>query len=72
MKEINVLFIGDIVGETGRRMVKLHLPELKKENHIDLVIANGENLAGGFGITKEKAEEMFNAGVNVMTTGNHV
>lgn len=72
MNEINILFIGDIVGETGRRMVKSYLPLIKNENRIDLVIANGENLSGGFGITKEKAEEMFNSGINVMTSGNHI
>lgn len=72
MEELNILFIGDIVGETGRRMVKNYLPSIKKENKVDLVIANGENLSGGFGITKEKAEEMFNSGISIMTSGNHI
>ncbi|MGQ9618152.1 MAG: TIGR00282 family metallophosphoesterase, partial [Candidatus Aminicenantia bacterium] len=72
MSELNILFIGDIVGETGRRMVKNFLPVIKNEYKIDLVIANGENVAGGFGITKEKAEELFRAGVDVMTSGNHI
>ncbi len=72
MDELNILFIGDIVGETGRRMVKNYLPLIKIENKVDFVIANGENLSGGFGITKEKAEEMFNSGINVMTSGNHI
>ncbi len=72
MDELKILFIGDIVGETGRRMVKNYLPLIKSENGVDLVIANGENLSGGFGITKEKAEEMFSSGVNIMTSGNHI
>jgi metallophosphoesterase (TIGR00282 family) len=72
MKELSILFIGDIVGKTGRRMVKTFLPLAKGEYKIDLVIANGENLAGGFGITREKAEEIFNSGVNIITSGNHI
>lgn len=72
MEEIRILFIGDIVGETGRRMVKNYVPVLREEERIDLVIANGENLSGGFGITKEKAEEMFASGIDVMTSGNHI
>ncbi len=72
MGELKILFIGDIVGETGRRMVKNYLPLVKGENKVDFVIANGENLSGGFGITKEKAEEMFNSGINIMTSGNHI
>lgn len=72
MDELNILFIGDVVGETGRRMVKTYLPSIKRENKVDLVIANGENLSGGFGITKEKAEEMFNSGISILTSGNHI
>lgn len=67
-----VLFIGDIVGEPGRKMVKQALPGLFKSHIPDLVIANGENAAGGFGITPEIAEELFGLGIHVLTSGNHV
>lgn len=67
-----VLFIGDIIGRPGRVAVGITLPELKKQYKPQLVIANGENLAGGLGITKETAEEVFSYGVDVLTTGNHV
>ena len=69
---MRILFIGDIVGGPGRRgLVKL-LPGLREEFEPDLVIANGENAAGGVGITERTAEEIFGAGVGVITTGNHV
>ncbi|MCD6362906.1 MAG: TIGR00282 family metallophosphoesterase [Synergistetes bacterium] len=67
-----VLFIGDIIGRPGRRAVRELLPELKKELGVNLVIANGENAAGGFGLTQSVVEEILNAGVDVITTGNHV
>lgn len=70
--EINVLFIGDVVGEPGLRIVEMLLPNFKKDYKIDFCIANGENLADGKGITPETARRLFNAGVNVITTGNHV
>lgn len=69
---INVLFIGDVNGKPGRSAVKAILPGLIKEHSIDFVIANGENSAGGFGIIKEKFDELSAAGVNVVTTGNHI
>jgi metallophosphoesterase (TIGR00282 family) len=69
---MKVLFIGDIIGEPGRKMVKQALPELLKAYVPDLVIANGENAAGGFGITPEVAEELFALGIHVLTSGNHV
>ncbi|HEY4363112.1 MAG TPA: TIGR00282 family metallophosphoesterase [Bryobacteraceae bacterium] len=68
----NLLFIGDIFASTGRGLVARHLPEIVTSEKIDLTIANGENAAGGFGITPALAEEIFSFGVNVITTGNHV
>jgi metallophosphoesterase (TIGR00282 family) len=68
---MNILFIGDIVGKPGRKMVKRYLPQLKKEKNIDYVIANYENLAHGFGITPKTYKEMKNAGIDVFTGGNH-
>ncbi len=69
---MKVLFIGDIVGKVGRATVKALLPTVVNRYKIDLIIANGENLAGGFGITDKTAFEIFNLGVHVITTGNHV
>jgi len=69
---LNILFIGDIFGRPGRTIVKERLPELVKKYSIDLVIANSENSAAGFGITPPLAEELFEMGIDVMTTGNHV
>jgi hypothetical protein len=69
---LNILFIGDIFGRPGRIIVKERLPEIVKKHSIDLVIANGENSAAGFGITPALAEELFDLGIDVMTTGNHV
>ncbi|MDA8101110.1 MAG: TIGR00282 family metallophosphoesterase [Nitrospiraceae bacterium] len=69
---MKVLFIGDIVGEPGRKAVKQWLPKLLQAHVPDLVIANGENAAGGFGITSDIAEELFGMGIHVLTSGNHV
>lgn len=69
---VNILFIGDIVGKPGRNVVKAFLPKLKNHFKTELVIANGENAAGGFGITEKVAEELFSYGIDVITTGNHV
>ena len=69
---MKVLFIGDIVGEPGRKIVKQLLPELVRTHVPDLIIANGENAAGGFGITPAIAEELFSLGIHVLTSGNHV
>src|SRR5579862_3409735 len=69
---MHLLFIGDIVGEPGRRAVRLLLPKLRREQKIDVVVANGENSAGGAGITVNTAEEIFEAGVDIMTTGDHL
>lgn len=69
---MNVLFIGDIVGKIGRDTVKALLPKLIDRHNLDFVIANGENAAGGFGITEKTAADLFDSGVHVITTGNHV
>lgn len=68
---MRVLFLGDIVGKPGRKVVKTHLPSLIQELQLDLVIANAENAAGGFGLTMEVAGELFNTGIDVLTMGNH-
>jgi len=64
--------IGDVVGKLGRRTVSGLLPEIRRERSIDLVIANGENAAGGRGLTPQTSEELFSAGVDIITSGNHV
>jgi metallophosphoesterase (TIGR00282 family) len=69
---LRVLFIGDIIGEPGRKMVRANMRSLTETHRPDLVIANGENAAGGFGITSEIAEELFSLGIHVLTSGNHV
>jgi hypothetical protein len=69
---VKLLFIGDIVGQPGRRAVAELLPKLRQEHQLDFVIANGENSAGGSGITPRIAEEIFSAGVDVITTGDHL
>ncbi|HOL15293.1 MAG TPA: YmdB family metallophosphoesterase, partial [Bacillota bacterium] len=65
---MNLLFIGDIFGSPGRSFLKELLPELLKDYQIDLAIANGENAAGGVGLTGTVAEEIFSAGVDVITS----
>ena len=69
---MKILFIGDIVGEPGRRAVKLILPKLRAQHSLDFVIANGENSAGGNGITPKMADEIFAAGVDAITSGDHL
>lgn len=69
---MKLLFIGDIVGQPGRRAVKEFLPKLREQHALDFVIANGENSAGGSGITVKTAEEIFSAGVDVITSGDHL
>jgi metallophosphoesterase (TIGR00282 family) len=69
---LKVLFIGDIIGEPGRKMVRAQMRGLMDRHRPDLVIANGENAAGGFGITSDIAEELFSLGIHVLTSGNHV
>jgi metallophosphoesterase (TIGR00282 family) len=67
-----VLFLGDIVGEPGRAAVSSTLPSLVERYSPDLVVANGENVAGGLGITPRTADKLLEAGIDVLTTGNHV
>jgi 2',3'-cyclic-nucleotide 2'-phosphodiesterase len=69
---VKILFIGDIVGEPGRRAVKNLLPKLREQHALDFIIANGENSAGGNGITPDIAAELFSYGVDVITTGDHL
>ncbi|MBI5100301.1 MAG: TIGR00282 family metallophosphoesterase [Nitrospirae bacterium] len=69
---MKILFIGDIVGKTGRNALKALLPDLTDKYKTDLVIANAENIAGGFGLTEPLVAELFRMGVQVITTGNHV
>lgn len=68
---MNILFIGDIVGEPGRRVIMKRLHKLIPQHQIDLVVGNGENAAGGFGITPDVASELFDLGLSVITLGNH-
>ncbi|MFH1003247.1 MAG: TIGR00282 family metallophosphoesterase [Chloroflexota bacterium] len=69
---MRVLAIGDIVGRPGRQAVSDLVPGLRREYGLDLVVANGENAAGGFGLTPDTAGELLDAGVNVITSGNHI
>lgn len=69
---MRVLFIGDVVGQPGRRCLSAILPALREELSIDVVIANGENAANGRGLTARTAAEMFRAGVDVISSGNHI
>ncbi len=71
LNSINTLIIGDIIGRAGRVALKDHLPRLIDRHQIDFVIANGENMAAGFGTNARLADEMFELGVNVLTNGNH-
>jgi len=69
---LRILAIGDIIGKPGRKAVKEILPGLYSEYNIDLVVGNGENAAGGLGLTPSTAEELFDSGIDVITTGNHI
>jgi metallophosphoesterase (TIGR00282 family) len=69
---MKVLFIGDVVGGPGRRGLAAAMPELRERHAPDLVVVNGENSAGGMGITEKTAKAMFDAGAGAITTGNHV
>ena len=70
--ELKILFVADVVGHPGREAVKALLPSLKQELRPNLVVLNGENAAGGFGLTAKIAAELKGAGADVITTGNHV
>src|SRR6476619_8580541 len=67
-----ILFLGDIVGEPGRSAVIARLPELKEKYGLDFIIVNGENTAGGRGITGKITIDLLRAGVSVITTGDHI
>lgn len=69
---MRILFIGDVVGRSGRDAVQKHLPILKQKLSLDVVVLNGENAAHGFGITEKMCVEFFEMGVDCITTGNHV
>ena len=69
---VKILYIGDIFGRPGRRIVKESLPEIVREHAPDLILANGENAAAGFGITPPLVEELLDLGISVLTSGNHI
>jgi metallophosphoesterase (TIGR00282 family) len=69
---MRILAIGDIIGNPGRQTVQRLLPQIRQDYSIEMVIANGENVAGGFGLTSNTAKDLFNAGVDVLTSGNHI
>ena len=69
---MRILFLGDVVGRSGRKVVLAELPSLRTRYKTDFVIVNGENAAGGFGITEGICDELLDAGADVITTGNHV
>lgn len=69
---MRILLIGDIVGSPGRDIVKQKIPEIKKKENVELVVANGENAAGGSGITPPVAEELLKSGIDVLTSGDHI
>ncbi|MDX8388452.1 MAG: TIGR00282 family metallophosphoesterase [Ghiorsea sp.] len=69
--QLNILVIGDVLGKAGRRALRDHLPTLLGEHQIDFCVANGENIAAGFGTTLKLADELFTLGVDVITNGNH-
>ena len=71
-RPVKLLFIADIVGEPGRRAVRQLVPQLRERHQLDAVIANGENSAGGSGITPKTADEIFSGGVDVITSGDHL
>ncbi len=69
---VKLLFLGDVVGKPGRQALSYELHRLVDRHMVDLVIANGENAAGGFGITEETARELFGCGIHFLTSGNHI
>jgi metallophosphoesterase (TIGR00282 family) len=69
---LNILFIADVIGSPGRDVVRALLPDLRRRFDLDLVVCNGENSAGGFGLTRDAAASLFDAGVDVLTGGNHL
>jgi len=69
---VNILFVGDVFGSAGRRIVREHIAHVRDENRVDLTVINAENAAGGFGLTPDIADDLFELGADVLTTGNHV
>jgi metallophosphoesterase (TIGR00282 family) len=69
---MRILMVGDVVGRPGRRTATALVPELRRQEQVDLVIANGENAAGGRGLTPDTADELLGCGVDVLTSGNHI
>src|ERR1700726_3653015 len=69
---LTILFLGDVVGEPGRNAVITRLPELKERHNVDFIIVNGENSAGGRGITGKITIDLLRAGVSVITSGDHI
>jgi metallophosphoesterase (TIGR00282 family) len=69
---MNILFVGDIFGSAGRKIVREHIGHVRQSRHVDLLIMNVENAAGGFGVTPQIADDLFDLGADAMTTGNHV
>jgi hypothetical protein len=67
-----ILTIGDVIGSPGRRAIKALLPGIKEQYRVELTIANGENIAGGLGMTSATADELLGAGVDILTSGNHI
>jgi metallophosphoesterase (TIGR00282 family) len=67
-----ILAIGDVIGKPGRKALSQLLPDLRQQYHLDLIMVNGENAAGGIGLTVETAKEMLDAGADVLTSGNHI
>ena len=68
---MKIIFVGDIVGKSGRNAIEKKLPIIIKKFNPDVIIANGENAASGYGLTKKIANELFEIGVDVITLGNH-
>src|SRR2546430_5564687 len=71
-RSLTVLFLGDVVGEPGRNAVIARLPELKERHSLDFIVVNGENAAGGRGITGKITIDLLRAGVSVITSGDHI
>jgi len=69
---LNILFVGDIFGSAGRKIVREHIGHIREAHAVDLTVINAENAAGGFGVTPQIAEDLFDLGADVLTTGNHV
>lgn len=68
---MKVLFLGDVVGRSGRKAIGAHLPSLRKELSLDCVVCNAENMAGGFGVTPSTVQDLYDSGVDIITLGNH-